>query len=561
MPFLINRGDYVKIINIDVIKQTYGVSPVEGDVNVIKVKFINTPSEWIDDDYGVYALFTKDNDSEIMKVAKDTWECDIPNRMVAVNSGVKVILYAMNSDTTNPKRWVIDPVWVAISEGLDNSYNVTATSGLNKDNMDALSTLIQVISSYEDAEAKRDEAEEKRAEAEIKRQSMVKDLGSFETADAYNEAIDNAKESGLYKAQYTDGEKVIPVLFLVISGVNHDGKELVYQMQLRGSYLDSNETCIPLMRVYADGAWSDSNYQFESSYYKNSNIIDNANSEEMYPTNKGVSDYVFNAVIGGAPAKLSTLGMLAAAIGNDEQFAKTVTDEVSDLKEKTQGFGNAISDHVANSKNPHQVTKNQLGLGNVDDTSDEDKPLSNAAREALGTKLDKSNIVTDYNEWFETADEADFDTKVPSIGIISKFFEESGYLSERNINAEINPDAEAESYTHYDIPNVGAVINYVDAQMNRAPEHELPSVLKPNTEYNLGHITDAVLLFPEDAHDGDVIYVVFTAGTPYDNVVIAINIDFTSGLEDFEPEPGKKYEIYGKYDVRDAIWLCGYSEY
>ena len=120
----------MKIINIDVIKQTYDVSPVEGDVNVIKVKFINTPPEWGNNGYGVYALFTKEKDNEIMKVDKETWECDIPNRMVAVNSGVKVILYAMNSDTTNPKRWVIDPVWVAISEGLDNGYNVTATSGL-----------------------------------------------------------------------------------------------------------------------------------------------------------------------------------------------------------------------------------------------------------------------------------------------------------------------------------------------------------------------------------------------------------------------------------------------
>lgn len=364
----------MKIINIDVIKQTYDVSPVEGDVNVIKVKFINTPSEWIEGDYGVYALFTKDNDSEIMPVDKDTWECEIPNRMVAVNSGVKVILYAMNSDTTNPKRWVIDPVWVAISEGLDNSYEVTATSGLNKDNMDAISTLIQVISSYVYAEAERVEAEEKRAEAEIKRQSMVKDLGSFDNIDAYNEAIDNAKESGLYKAQYTDGEKVIPGLFLVIAGVNHDGKELVYQMLLRGSYLDNNKTCIPLMRVYADGAWNNSIYQFESSYYKNSNITDNANSEEMYPTNKGVSDYVFNEVnklIGGAPDALNTLGKLATAIVN---------------------FENAIKGHVNNDNNPHQVTKNQLGLGNVDNTSDEDKTLSKATREALGTKLDNSVV-------------------------------------------------------------------------------------------------------------------------------------------------------------------------
>lgn len=367
MLCLFIRGDKVKIINIDVIKQTYDVSPVEGDVNVIKVKFINTPSEWLDNGYGVYALFTKEKDSEIMSVDKNTWECEIPNRMVAVNSGVKVILYAMNSDTTNPKRWVIDPVWVAISEGLDNSYEVTATSGLSKDNMDAISTLIQTISKYPAEEQKRVEAEKKRAEAELLREGMVKDLGSYDNIDNYNQAIDGAKTSGLYKIQYTDDVKTVPCVFLVISGVDFAGKELVYQMLMRGAYLNENETSIPLMRVYTDGAWSDSIYQFESSYYKNSNIINNANSEEMYPTNKGVSDYVFsevNKVIGGAPDAFNTLGKIATAIGN----------------------------HVYNYNNPHQVTKKQLGLDNVNNTSDEDKPLSDAAKNALAEKLDKSAV-------------------------------------------------------------------------------------------------------------------------------------------------------------------------
>ena len=167
-------------------------------------------------------------------------------------------------------------------------------------------------------------------------------------------------------------------------------------------------------------------------------------------------------------------------------------------------------------------------------------------------------IVTNYGEWFENArDDTDFDKKVPAMRVIYDFFEYSNYLSERNIKQNISAD----DFIYTDIPNVEAVKSYVDAQMNIAPEQELPAVLQPNKEYNLGMITDAVILFPEEANDGDVIYVVFTAGTPSDNVLIAINIDFTSGLSEFEPEPGKKYEIYGKYDSRDAVWLCGYAEY
>lgn len=45
--------------------------------------------------------------------------------------------------------------------------------------------------------------------------------------------------------------------------------------------------------------------------------------------------------------------------------------------------------HVANTSNPHSVTKTQVGLGNVDNTSDTNKPVSTAQQTALNTKVDK----------------------------------------------------------------------------------------------------------------------------------------------------------------------------
>ena len=41
--------------------------------------------------------------------------------------------------------------------------------------------------------------------------------------------------------------------------------------------------------------------------------------------------------------------------------------------------------HLANVSNPHGVTKAQIGLGNVDNTSDANKPISNATQTALNT--------------------------------------------------------------------------------------------------------------------------------------------------------------------------------
>lgn len=46
----------------------------------------------------------------------------------------------------------------------------------------------------------------------------------------------------------------------------------------------------------------------------------------------------------------------------------------------------ALEDHIADIANPHQVTKSQVGLGNVDNTSDANKPISTATQTALDAK-------------------------------------------------------------------------------------------------------------------------------------------------------------------------------
>lgn len=59
----------------------------------------------------------------------------------------------------------------------------------------------------------------------------------------------------------------------------------------------------------------------------------------------------------------------------------------------------AITAHTTNTSNPHSVTKTQVGLGNVDNTSDLNKPISTATQTALDLKL-------------EAADIADFETSL-----------------------------------------------------------------------------------------------------------------------------------------------------
>lgn len=51
-----------------------------------------------------------------------------------------------------------------------------------------------------------------------------------------------------------------------------------------------------------------------------------------------------------------------------------------------------INDHVTDTNNPHNVTKYQVGLDQVDNTSDMDKPISHAVDEALQGKADSEHM-------------------------------------------------------------------------------------------------------------------------------------------------------------------------
>lgn len=73
-----------------------------------------------------------------------------------------------------------------------------------------------------------------------------------------------------------------------------------------------------------------------------------------------------------------------------------------------------IDDHIASTSNPHNVTKSQVGLGDVDNTSDLDKPISNATQSALDTLEEKTDkFVVTFNattDWTLNVDQYDLTT-------------------------------------------------------------------------------------------------------------------------------------------------------
>lgn len=50
-----------------------------------------------------------------------------------------------------------------------------------------------------------------------------------------------------------------------------------------------------------------------------------------------------------------------------------------------------LETHINNKSNPHEVNKTQVGLGNVDNTSDANKPISTATQNALNSKFNASD--------------------------------------------------------------------------------------------------------------------------------------------------------------------------
>ena len=60
-----------------------------------------------------------------------------------------------------------------------------------------------------------------------------------------------------------------------------------------------------------------------------------------------------------------------------------VDDLIADTGSDVTALETKVNNHIANKSNPHGVTKSQVGLGNVNNTSDADKPVSTAQASAI----------------------------------------------------------------------------------------------------------------------------------------------------------------------------------
>lgn len=74
--------------------------------------------------------------------------------------------------------------------------------------------------------------------------------------------------------------------------------------------------------------------------------------------------------------------------GTEESFTTALKNAYNSAVSWITTNGTNLINHLTNYSNPHSVTKSQVGLGNADNTSDLDKPISTATQNALNNKAD-----------------------------------------------------------------------------------------------------------------------------------------------------------------------------
>lgn len=103
-------------------------------------------------------------------------------------------------------------------------------------------------------------------------------------------------------------------------------------------------------------------------------------------------------------AKQDTISDLAT-IRSGATLGATAVQPVPGKSLSTNDFTDAektkLDRHVADTNNPHQVTKAQVGLGNVDNTSDADKPISAAARAVFAELTEEISTKANINQLHE----------------------------------------------------------------------------------------------------------------------------------------------------------------
>jgi hypothetical protein len=125
-------------------------------------------------------------------------------------------------------------------------------------------------------------------------------------------------------------------------------------------------------------------------------LLNSLNTEETTPTD---ADYYISQHAGGGTTTTTYHRRPMSALW---AFIKSKCDSI-------YATVSALNTHISNKSNPHGVTKAQVGLSNVDNTSDANKPISTAVQQALNAKANNSVATESTDGLMSAADKLKLD--------------------------------------------------------------------------------------------------------------------------------------------------------
>jgi len=196
--------------------------------------------------------------------------------------------------------------------------------------------------------------------------SVAGDLTNINAVAADLTNIDAASGYATQAQQYAIGEPSEP-------SSGHSSKWFSEHMALvpKGTYSAST--------TYAKNEWVRNQVASTTSCYVS--LVDDNVGNPLTDTSKWM--FMFSVVSGAT-----------ISWGNIEGLLANQTDLQTALDAKATT--SALTTHTSDTSNPHSVSKAQVGLGNVDNTSDLSKPISTATQSALDEKADASTTLVGY---------------------------------------------------------------------------------------------------------------------------------------------------------------------
>lgn len=83
----------------------------------------------------------------------------------------------------------------------------------------------------------------------------------------------------------------------------------------------------------------------------------------------------------------------------DKLINQQMTEDINEILELVEAMAEMWGSHPVDYNNPHKVTKEQVGLGSVDNTSDMDKPVSSATISAIETlRVETQSAINTFKE-------------------------------------------------------------------------------------------------------------------------------------------------------------------